>query len=184
MSVPPAVIERARAGDRAAISEVLASLRIRFERALARNGGDPHAHQDVIQEALLVVWQRLSELREAPALWAWARRILLNEWRSHARREARWRRLEEGAELPVPDTLSEEVFARENGRRLMSLMPHLPASQREPFELGVLAGLGSDGAAERLGISPESCRKRIRRAASKLKGWLERERPGGPAALP
>src|SRR5688572_4327654 len=94
------VVLRARAGDADAFGELVEELwapLVGLARAVL--AGDAEA-EDVVQEALVVAWRRLPELRDPARFPAWVRRIVVRRCLGQLRR----RRLRPvAAQLPAGD---------------------------------------------------------------------------------
>jgi RNA polymerase sigma-70 factor (ECF subfamily) len=74
-------------------------------------------------------------------------------------------------QVPAPGTAQPERIAeaREQARRLLSLIEALPAAQREAFLLHEEGGLGVDEIAQVTGTDREAIKSRLRYALGKLR---------------
>ncbi|HRN61428.1 MAG TPA: sigma-70 family RNA polymerase sigma factor [Luteimonas sp.] len=79
IEVPAALLDRARAGDRAALEQVYRW----FERPVftlaLRICGDREEAADVLQDTMLKVIDRIHDFRGACPFWGWLRQIAVNE---------------------------------------------------------------------------------------------------------
>jgi RNA polymerase sigma-70 factor, ECF subfamily len=86
-AVEAAVVTLARAGDEAAFEELVrrhqCSVR-NLLRSLCRNTA---LADDLAQEAFLQAWLHLGSLRVPNAFASWLRKLAVNSWRQHLRRE-------------------------------------------------------------------------------------------------
>lgn len=150
-------------------------------RFVQRRVHGDHA-QDVVAEALLVVWRRLEELPAAhddARAWVFgiARHVLLNAHRGEQRRWALGVRL---AEVTAPQTGDiDEFVARLDLRRAWDL---LSERHQESLALAVLDGFTSPQAAAVLDISPVAFRLRLSRARRALRLHLDHLAPFIPTA--
>jgi RNA polymerase sigma-70 factor (ECF subfamily) len=122
---------------------------------------DPATAQDVVAEALLVVWRRLDDVPTDDALpWCYgvARRCLANARRSERRRDALVDRLmaQRPADEPDGDTALEGALA------------HLSADDRELLHLWAWEQLQPREIATVLGISANAASIRLHRAKQRL----------------
>jgi RNA polymerase sigma-70 factor (ECF subfamily) len=188
-----ALLERAGAGDAAAVDALLARHRegvrrfidLRLDPAL-RGRLDA---SDVLQEAQLEVARRLPDyLRRRPMPFrAWvcrtAHQSLLRLRRHHA--DAACRAVGREGRLPEQSsallarrlqghgpTPSQEVLRAERLERLQATLAGLPEADREVILLRTFEGLSNQEAAQVLGLEPDAASKRYARALVRLQKAL------------
>lgn len=101
---PVALVERIRAGDPDAESELVARYRNGLSYLLRKITGDPSSSEDLLQETFRVALRRVraGELREPEKLGGFLRQTAKNLARAEHRRGGRWQSMEdEGAPHPV-----------------------------------------------------------------------------------
>lgn len=76
MQVDPDLLRAARAGDPAAMSELLAAVRPNIRRYAAFHCGPATAIDDVVQEALIIVNRRIGTIDNLAAFAAWLARVV------------------------------------------------------------------------------------------------------------
>ncbi|HJL00207.1 MAG TPA: sigma-70 family RNA polymerase sigma factor [Polyangiaceae bacterium LLY-WYZ-15_(1-7)] len=190
-----AALERARAGDRAALWEAAEGLRP-YLHAVAKGvlGGRLDAKvdtSDVVQQSLLAAIERFAQFRgESPAEWQqWLVAIVRNEarnllryWHQDKRNVATEKAIAgsmveaaaptegERPRLPAAQaTPSHLVATRREAARLLEVMARLPAEHREVLRLRHFEGLSHGEIAARLGKSPAATRQLWVRALKRLK---------------
>lgn len=131
---------------------------------------DADAAQDIATDTFLVAWRRLDEIvptAERAWLFATARHLLANEYRSGERRERLFARLEVAAHI---GRLTEPEFADLVADRdqVIRLLNQLPADGREALELLEWEGLTSAEAARVVGCTSTAMRVRAHRARKRL----------------
>jgi RNA polymerase sigma-70 factor (ECF subfamily) len=192
-----AVLEKARAGDGAAINQLFACQRSRLRRMVElrldeRLRGRVDA-SDVIQEAQLEVFARLPEFfaRQSMPFWLWLRlevgRHLALVHRRHlgtAKRDVRREVSLHGAVVPPSsDALARDLLARQNSpsedvaraeriERLRQALASLDEMDREVVTLRHFEMLNHRETAEVLGISEAAAAKRYIRALDRLHSAL------------
>lgn len=132
---------------------------------------DAATADDVLSDALLVLWRRLGDVPGDAALaWSYgvARRCLANALRGAARQERLVERLSHAPPPPADDPVLEEAVSR------------LPDADRELLRLWAWEQLPPREIALVLGISPNAASIRLHRATKKLRDELARK--DGPAA--
>lgn len=163
---PKSLIERVKAGDRAALHRLLDHCRPDVYAAAYRILGNADDAHDVCQNALVELSFRLRELREAEALNGFVRQLVLHQCFDFRRRRAT-RRVPgptwDQASLAAEDENVEERLA------IHEALDTLPASQREALLLDLLAGMSHAEISQRLGVSIPTVRARLQSAKRQLK---------------
>jgi len=171
-----ALFAAAQAGEPAALDRLLRELQPDIRRYARRQCHRSSAIEDVVQEALIVLYRRVGNVRDPLALAGWILRMVT--------------RL---CMLPVLGLMrgAEELtaaheaayFARmpqdELRIDLVRGLESLPAPFREVILLRDMEQLTVGEAAERLGISREATKSRLHRARTLLREYLRPDGPGG-----
>lgn len=137
-----------------------------MQRYVRRRGGGSDT-DDVVAEALAVVWRRLDELpadAELPWCLGVARRCLANQRRASQRRLNLVRRLASQPDISSPPSIDPDVDAA---------LAALDDDQREILRLSAWEGLGASEIAVVLGISPNAASIRLHRARKELADAFE-----------
>jgi RNA polymerase sigma factor (sigma-70 family) len=121
----------------------------------------PEMAQDVVAETFQIAWQKWDRLPDVKFPWlvGTARKVVGNQVRSIVRR----RRLAERIAL-LEQTAAESTDDAIERAEALARLAALTETDREALLLVGWDGLGSDDAAEVLGISPAAFRKRLSRA--------------------
>jgi RNA polymerase sigma-70 factor, ECF subfamily len=199
------LLGRLRAGDEDAFMEIVTRYSPLMRRIALGYVRSPAVADDVVQEAWVGVLTGLGRFEGRSSLKTWILRILINQARTRAAREARslpfsaLAREEEddgpavdparfgpdGGWKSLPDdwrTLPEErLLANETLAVLREAVDALPARQREVFLLRDVEGWESDEVAAALEISGGNERVLLHRARAKVRAALERELGEGEA---
>ena len=179
---PPAettitLLERARAGDPAAIDALFARCLPPLSRwargRLPQWARDMADTQDVVQEAVVQTFKHLEtfDARGEGALQAYLRQAVMNRIRDHIRRVGRRPAagaLDSQVEDASPSPL-EQAVGREAVERYEAALLRLSATDRELVVASVELGYGFEQLAEATGrASPDAARKAAKRALVKL----------------
>jgi RNA polymerase sigma-70 factor (ECF subfamily) len=164
----------ARAGDRAAIDELLARHEHRIYRFGLRMCGDEESAKEVLQETLLAAFRNLPSFRGEAALSTWlyqiARSFCIKERRGERPRES----LADGAaalEQPAPGP-DAAAHARQIGAAIAAAVRTLPPAHREALVLRDVEGLSAEEAAEVAGVEVGALKSRLHRARLELRSTL------------
>ncbi|WP_321472191.1 sigma-70 family RNA polymerase sigma factor [uncultured Paludibaculum sp.] len=176
------LIDSARKGDEDAREAVFARLHARVyrqARMLCRHHCDA---EDLTQTALLRVFEKLAQLRDAPRLLSWTWRIVLNAHRMSARHgkfapslTLEFDEATESSHTARRPGPFEQLTARELQRAVRDGIRTLPPSLRVVFEQRVSAGRTTRETAADLRISTEAVRTRLVRARRALRVALDGE---------
>ncbi len=165
------LIAAARAGDRAAIDELLA----RYEQPIYRFGlrmcGDEESAREVLQETMLAAFRHLPGFRGDAALSTWLYQIARSFCIKERRSERPGGVLDEDLPDPAPPP-DHQAHARELGAALSRAIAALPAEQREVLVLRDVEGLSAEEAAQVVGIEIGALKSRLHRARLALRQSL------------
>jgi RNA polymerase sigma-70 factor (ECF subfamily) len=166
------LVERARAGDRAAFAVVADRSFDRFRAVAHRILRDVDAAEDAAQKALITIWQELPRLRDAERFEAWAYRILVRACTSEARRARRWlpNILETDHDLPAGGDDLATVMDRDQLERGFR---HLTVDQRSVLVLYYFLDLPLERIADVLEVPVGTARSRLYRALDALRAALD-----------
>lgn len=176
--------EQARAGDPAALGELLSRVRPRLERwAALRLGPVLRSHldvEDLVQETLQRVWGAVSTFdgRSAKDVERWLRQILENRIRDGVDRLRTLKR-DASRERPLgaepagrSPTASQLSLRLEEQRRVLDAMVGLAEDERLVLRLVRFEGRTYEEAGQVLGLSPKNVGVRLVRAMQALRGRL------------
>ena len=170
--VDGAVFAAAQAGDPVAIDRVLRELQPDIRRYARRQCHRASAIEDVVQEALIVLYRRLGNVRDPLAVAGWIFRVVTRLCMLPVL--ALMRGVEE-----LGDRHEAEHFAqvpRDDLRiDLTRALESLPEMYREVILLRDMEQLTIGEAADHLGITRESCKSRIHRGRVLLREYLRPE---------
>lgn len=172
--IPQSLIQRARSGEAAAFEQIYR----RFERPVfnlaQRMLGDAEAAREILQDAMLKVFQRIGQYRSDAPFWAWLRQIATNEALMRLRRD---KHLDDRAE--VPDVIDEAAppWVRADSAALERALDRLSALTRSVLWLYHVEGYAHSEIAEQLGKTTSFSKSQVARGTARLRELLD----GGPA---
>ena len=164
----------AQAGDPAALERVLRELQPDIRRYARRQCHRSSSIEDVVQEALIVLYRRMGSVRDPLAVAGWVFRVvsrlcMLPVLGLIRGAEALSERHEAAhfAQMPQDDLRIDLVRALES----------LPAIYREVILLRDMEQLTIGEVADRLAITREACKSRIHRGRALLREYLRGDEP-------
>lgn len=185
-SIDRDTLDRAVAGETAALDHVLRVITPHVERQLLRYPVSDEDRRDLLQATLMQIVRRLGSFRAESSFSTWLFRVTANEalmlMRSRRRHRARvvegleW---EELATLPAAEEGSSfdadmGTAARERDARVRDALKELPEDYRDVVVAHYHMDLGLQEIADRLSITESAVRSRLHRARSRLRSLLER----------
>jgi RNA polymerase sigma-70 factor (ECF subfamily) len=170
------VIQRAAAGDEAALRRIFDTYSDRVFRLAYRMTMDTQLAEDLTQDTFMRAFSRLHQFRGASRFGTWlhgvAASVTLNGLRS---RRARWRR-----EVPLESVGDQSRTAAapepDVKDRLRNALQALPADQRVVLLMYDVEGYSHDEIADALGIGAGASRMRLARAREQMRRALELHR--------
>ena len=174
------LVRRARAGNRAALGELLdahATQAYRVALHILANKADA---EDATQNAFVKAFIQLGRFEERSSFATWLFRIVtresLNLQRSQRTRLAFWKRQAQPSE--GQETVESVVEIRAEHRDLWSAVTRLKTNDRVVLTLSYFLDMTEAEAAETLGIKRGAVKKRKHTALRRLRAVVEREFPG------
>ncbi len=175
---------RAQQGDSQAFDLLVGRHKSALYRLVRRYVGDADEAYDILQDALISVWEGLHRFDSRRPFLSWARVIALNKCRDFSRRSRFRRRILEAFALePTPgsplappeqdDILSTAAQQELRLRRLDEAIAALPALYKEPLVLTTTGGLSQEATAVLLKTTTKAVEMRLRRARLKLMEALD-----------
>jgi RNA polymerase sigma-70 factor (ECF subfamily) len=166
-----ALVEAARAGDRAALEQLLENVQSRIYSFGMKMCGDREDAREVVQDTLLAVARSLRDFRGESSLSTWLYTIA----RSFCIKRRRHPRPEEPLDFEAADPAADpEKAATEQQieRLLLAAMGELEPMYREVLILRDGEGLTAPEAAQVLGISVDAVKSRLHRARVQVRDRL------------
>jgi RNA polymerase sigma-70 factor (ECF subfamily) len=176
---------RAQRGDRQAFDALVTRHKSALYRLVRRYVGDADDAYDILQDALISVWEALHRYDANRPFLAWVRVVTLNKCRDFSRRR-RFRRFilnafaAEPAAATVPPQHDDApaIADEQRLRRLAEAIAALPQLYKEPLVLTTAGGLTQEATAELLKTTTKAIEMRLRRARKKLTEALNPPREG------
>ena len=167
------LIAAAKGGDASAFETLMGAYERKVYDLCLRMMGNPHDGEDCAQEAMLRIWQRLSQYRGDSAFSTWVYRVTASCCLDALRRRRPQSSLEAMQEdgfdarddAPTPPEAHE---AREMQRAIAGALADVPADMRSVFLLRDVHGLSVEDTARALGISGGTVKSRLSRVREKL----------------
>jgi len=181
--IGPDLVEKAKSGDSEALRELASRAYPLVRRWALVRTGDPADADDLTQDVLVQVIQRLDTFHGSARFNTWLYTVTRNASTDWFRRSGRRRRaLDDPRSVAslAPDPPPSPDLAPDQGllaRVIRAFFEELPKRQREVFDLAELQGLSSTEISERLGIEPVSVRASLFKARRTLRARILQNHP-------
>ena len=166
------VVALARTGDRAAFEELVRRRQAWLRSLTRRFSGDTFLADDLAQQVFLQAWRDIKRVRDPRKFGPWLRRLAVNTWLKHLRKNDPLRGSDEGEDDQSGDRLRPDV-KMDVDRALATLAPHarlcMVMSYHEGLSHGEIANLS--------GIPLGTVKSHIRRSTEELKLLLSAYTP-------
>lgn len=177
IDIPPEVLARARSGDAGAQAEIYAALAPAAFGLIRRLAGNRSLADDLFQETMLMLYQRLGDFRGEAPLGAWVRQIAVTRCLMYLRSPWHRARLLAGRdqdsdnwyEAHLPTTAAPSAESLDVERALASLTP----TARAVVWLFEVEGYSHEEIARAFGRSVSFSKSQLARAHGRLREWLE-----------
>ncbi len=184
------LVERLRARDDAAVSELADRYSARIRQLALRYTRNPEDADEVVQDVLMKVYQKIEAFRGDSALSSWIYRITFNTAMSRLRamkasrandvsRDPGWTDRVDGDAAAqardIPDWSSladDEVMRAELRRKLVAALGELPPIYRVPVLLRDVHGLSTEEASAVLRLKDQTLKSRLHRGRMILRDRL------------
>lgn len=179
IDLPAALIQRAQAGNRAAFEQIYR----RFERPVftlaLRMLADRGEAEDVLQDTMLRLFDRVASFRGESPFWAWLRRIAVNEALMRLRRRGLLEYTDTAIEPEADDDAHRLPPAAADHACLLRALAELPAATRSVLWLYHAEGFTHDEIATAMDRSISFSKSQLARGTRRLRARLAEPAPLG-----
>lgn len=169
MQISKELWQAAQVGDEAAIAQVLLLVQPDLRRFAYRQCHRSSWIDDVVQEAMIIVQQRIGQVRQAPAFASWLMRVVARLCMLPA-----LRLIQSASDLTQAETLRELSHkpAHELRLDLSKALHSLSASHREIILLRDVEECSMAEIAQQLNLSVVAAKSRLHRARTLMRDYL------------
>ena len=157
----------ARTGDRDAFAELVSRREAWVRTLLLRFCGNPALADDLAQQAFIQAWKTVDQLRKASRFGPWLKRIAVNTWLQHVRRNDPLRDADEET-----DTTGQSDETASIGMDLDQALAALKDHVRLCIVLSYHDGMTHDEISDFTGMPVGTVKSHIRRGTAKLQELL------------
>jgi RNA polymerase sigma-70 factor (ECF subfamily) len=172
-TIQAAVVKKACNGDAASQAWLYRQYSKSMFNICTRMTGNRNDAEDVLQDAFIIAFRNLAQLKDAMQFGGWLKRIVVNECIRYGKKNFLWNEWEDERNNYADDetewwkTVNFEIIHRE--------IKGLPDGCRQVFNLFVVEDYSHRDIAEQLGISESTSKSQYHRARQLLKERITKQ---------
>ena len=186
------LVERACAGEKLILDELIESIRDRLKAYLYRSTLDHELADEIAQETVIEIYRSIGTLKKPDQFWAWVRGISFNRLRQYYKTEHRHSQVVTSSldyfsmypsRSQKADNGVDTLLKKEQRERLFEAMKELKPNQRQIIVLRCFESMSYARISELMGNSEFSARVLFFRAKQALKKILIRKGLAGVSLI-
>ena len=172
------LVEKARAGNRQAFSDIVRQLMNQVVALTYRMTGERESALDLAQDTFVAAWEKLESFRGDASFASWVYRIASNKALNYLKSNARQVTSGEIQEPVAPENIAnpaQQLYHRELADNIRKFMASLPTQQRLIFELRFYKEMTFKEIAETTDRALGTVKTGYREAIKKLRVFAQEE---------
>ena len=140
-----------------------------------RYGNNSMDANDMFQDSMVRIFQRLSDFRFQGSMEGWAKKVCVNQCLDILRKKSSFKEdslSEDHIQVKANEVSIEEKLFHE---QLLELLHRLPSGYRTVFNMYVIEGYSHQEIAEKLGITESTSKTQLFKARKQLQRWMNRD---------
>lgn len=170
------LVRRAQAGDREALFEIYSQFETPAYSLAFRFSQCPHQAQDILQEGMLNLVEKIGQYRFEAPFWGWARKVFINSTIDYLRRHIH---RERNVEVLVDDQAVGDGASADMARDIAAAFSRLAPERRVVLWLYAVEGYTHGEIAAMLGQSESYSKVQLLRARRQVRQWWRRHGDDG-----
>lgn len=168
------LVHKAVKGDTSAQSQLYGQFSKAMFHICVRMTGNSSLAEDILQDAFILAFKNLHQLKEAKQFGGWLKRIVVNECIRHSKQNWQWQDWEEQHDQII-DQQEEEWWKMVNIEMVYQQIKALPEGCRQIFNLYVFEDYAHKEIATMLAISESTSKSQYHRAKQILKEKISKQ---------
>lgn len=169
------VIERCKAGDSYAYSELYKLYSRAMFNVCYRITNDQYDAEDVLQEAFVSAFKNLNSYKADATFGAWLKRIVINKSISFIKKRKMVLAETQDEPLIDGDEYNDSTIEYKDVERIKRALEQLPDGYRLVFSLYLIEGYDHAEIADIMGISESTSKSQFNRSKKKIREILQQE---------
>jgi len=161
------LVERCRQGDRIAQKSLYENYAKAMYNVSLRIVNDTGAAQDILQDAFVDAFTKISQFRQDASFGSWLKRIVINKSLNHMKRSSRMVEIKEAGTMVTEEPNDDNI--QYSMQHIKDAMDNISDGYRVVFSLFAIEGLSHREIAEELGITESTSKSQYLRARKRIK---------------
>lgn len=171
------LVRKAIKGEASAQAELYKLFSKAMFHICTRMTGNSSSAEDILQDAFILAFKNLHQLKETSQFGGWLKRIVVNECIRQSKQDWQWQDWEEEHDQ-ISDTQEEEWWKLVNIEMVYQQIKALPEGCRQIFNLYVFEDYAHKEIAAMLAISESTSKSQYHRAKQILKEKISKQIAG------
>jgi RNA polymerase sigma factor (sigma-70 family) len=175
-------VKQAQKGDKVALLQLILAEKDAYYRLALAYMGKEHDAMDALEEMIVILYEKIGQLKKVDSFYSWSRTILANHCRAMLKRRNKLILIEEwesdsGVE-PAAAGIVDPYEQRDRYMDIRSSLERINPDQKEAIELKYFHDFDYESIARITNVSVGTAKSRVFNGLKKLKEWYGGERDG------
>jgi len=158
---------------RKALYEQIAPMMLSVANRYASNASDA---EDIFQDSVLNVFEKLHQLREPDKIGGWAKQIVIREAIRYYQKKRKLSFADETANINISDNDETGIYDQINVDEILTIIQQLPEKMRLVLNLFAIEGYKHEEIADMLGVSVGTSKSNLHDARVRIRKFIEVEK--------
>jgi RNA polymerase sigma factor (sigma-70 family) len=168
-------VKQAQRGNKEALLQLILDEKDAYYRLALAYMGQEHDAMDALEEMIVILYEKIGQLKKADMFYSWSRTILVNQCRAMLKKRNKLILIEDwgngnGME-PATVEKSDPYEQRDRHIDIRSSLERINPDQREAIELKYFHDLDYESIASIMNVSVGTAKSRVFNGLKKLKEW-------------
>lgn len=173
-------VKQAQKGNKEALLQLILAEKDAFYRLALAYMGKEHDAMDALEEMIVILYEKIGQLKKADSFYSWSRTILVNHCRAMLKRRNKLILIEEwetdnGVD-PEAAGICDPYEQRDRHMDIRSSLERINPDQKEAIELKYFHDFDYESIARITNVSVGTAKSRVFNGLKKLKEWYGGER--------
>lgn len=166
------LVKKAKRGNKDALVQLIMQEQLQFYKLAYTYVGNEHDALDMLEQMIVIVYEKIQQLKDDEAFYSWSKTILVNECRALIKRKNRVTFLEDEI---TPEQAVSPIDHIDNELELEQYLAILSPVHKEAVQLKYLLDFDYETIAELTNVSVGTAKTRVFYALKKLRAHFGEE---------
>ena len=175
-------VKQAQKGNKEALLQLILAEKDAYYRLALSYTGDEHEAVDALEEMIVVLYEKIGQLKKADSFYSWSKTILANHCRAALRKRNKLVLVDEWdsdkAAKPVHSGTSDPYEQQEQRMDIRRSLERIHPDQKEAIELKYFHDMDYESIAKITSVSVGTAKSRVFNGLRKLREWHGGDKDG------